>query len=205
MEFLLLLPWLNFSLLIVSLILFAGFYIPSLMPAKLAEIRGETAWKLCERLRIIGTIFMVVALIAILLWLWFPFPHLAGLIHPNPWVGIILGLLVFLISLPIWIKGIKDAGAECKTPSKKSKMFGGIYNYIRHPQTLGEISWFIAGTLFVNSFFLLILILLFLLIYLPIMLHVEEQDLIKRFGQEYINYREKTGALIPKFWRKTQE
>ncbi|MFW9935495.1 MAG: methyltransferase family protein [Candidatus Thorarchaeota archaeon] len=196
-------PWINLLVLLLSLLLFAVPYIFSLMPAKLAQIRGETAWKLCKHLRTIGTIFMFIALFNMVLWIWLPIVIFNWLINPNPWVGIILGLIWFLVPLPIWLKGLRDAGAECHQPDRKSRMFGGIYTHIRHPQTLGEISWFIAVPLFVNSLFLLGVSILFLLIYVPIMIHIEEEDLIRRYGDSYREYKKGTGALIPKL-RKTR-
>jgi len=44
----------------------------------------------------------------------------------------------------------------------------------------------------------------YLVIYTPIMIHYEEADLIRRFGEQYIEYKKKTGALFPKF-RKSSE
>jgi protein-S-isoprenylcysteine O-methyltransferase Ste14 len=198
MQIQLAIPWINLLALLLSLLLFAVPYILSLMPAKLAQTRGETAWKHCKYLRTIGTIFMFIALINMVFWFWFPIIILAWPINLNPWVGIILGVICFLVPLPIWWKGLRDAGTECYQPYKDSQMFGGIYNHIRHPQTLGEISWFITIPLFVNSLFLLALSSLFLLIYVPIMIHIEEEDLIRRYGDNYREYQKRTGALIPK-------
>jgi protein-S-isoprenylcysteine O-methyltransferase Ste14 len=192
------LPWEYITIVIVSLLLFAAPYIISLMPAKLAQSRGDGAWKVCKRLRYFGTLFMIISLIIMVLWLWMPFPPLAWAINPNPWIGIILGALVFVLPIPIWWRGFRDSGSECHEPSNESQMFGGIYNHIRHPQTLGEISWFIAVPLFVNSFLLLLINGVFLLIYIPIMVYVEEKDLIRRFGDEYRDYQKRTGALFPK-------
>jgi protein-S-isoprenylcysteine O-methyltransferase Ste14 len=191
-------PWEYVTVLVVSLILFAVPYIISLMPAKLAESRGERVWKLCKRLRTFGTLFMVISLIIMVLWLWMPFPPLAWMINPNLWVGIIIGAIVLIVPIPIWWRGLRDAESECHEPSKDSQMFGGIYNHIRHPQTLGEISWFIAVPFFVNSFLLLIVSGVFLLVYIPIMIYVEEQDLIRRFGDKYRDYQRRTGAIFPK-------
>jgi protein-S-isoprenylcysteine O-methyltransferase Ste14 len=187
--------------LFLSIISFAIPYLYSLRPAKLSETRGEGAWKLCKQLRTIGTIFMVIVLIIMVLWIWFPIPALAWPINLNPWVGIILGAIVLIIPIPIWCRGLRDSGKECHEPSKDSQMFEGIYNHIRHPQTLGEISWFIAVPLIVNSLFLFAVSGIFLIIYIPIMIHVEEKDLIRRFGNAYREYKKRTGALIPK-WRK---
>ncbi len=197
-----LIPLLNFSMLFISGTLFAGLYIPSLMPAKLAEQYGPNAWKLCDRLRTIGTIFMVIQLLTMILWLWFPIPQLAWPIFFNPWIGYTIGLLIFFITLPIVYKGLKESGSEAKTPSTETKMFGGIYNYIRHPQTLGEMSWYFVTVFVVNSLFLLLYAFIFILIYLPIMITVEEKDLIRRFGDEYRQYQQRTGALLPKLRKR---
>jgi protein-S-isoprenylcysteine O-methyltransferase Ste14 len=193
-----LIPWLNLIILFISSTLFAGFYIPSLMPAKFAEKRGPKAWEICEHIRIIGTIFLVIQLINMVLWLWFPVPELAWPIFLNPWIGYAIALIIFFSTFPIWIKGLKDSGEEAKTPSTKSKMFEGIYNHIRHPQTLGEMSWYFVLVFMVNSLFLLIFTIVFVLVYLPIMIHIEEMDLIRRFGDEYRKYQQRTGALFPK-------
>ncbi len=189
-------------MLFISGALFAGFYIPSLMPAKLAEKRGPNAWKLCERFRTIGTIFMVIQLFTMFLWLWFPVPQLAWLIFFNPWIGYAIAFIIFFSTLPIVYKGLKESGDEAKTPSTKTKMFGGIYNYIRHPQTLGEMSWYFVLVFVVNSLFLLVYTFIFILIYLPIMIYVEEKDLIRRFGDEYCEYQQRTGALFPKLKKR---
>ncbi|MFX1319335.1 MAG: methyltransferase family protein [Promethearchaeota archaeon] len=191
-------PWIYLTVLLLSLILFSVPYIYSLMPAKLAEKRGASMWKWCKLLRTIGTAFMFIALLVMVLWIWFPIPALAWPINPNPWVDIIIGVIVLIIPIPIWRRGLRDAGSECYEPSKDSQMFGGIYNHIRHPQTLGEISWFIAVPLIVNSLFLLAVSGLFLLIYLPIMIYVEEDDLTRRFGDAYREYQKRTGVLYPK-------
>ncbi|MHA2426531.1 MAG: methyltransferase family protein [Candidatus Hermodarchaeia archaeon] len=193
-----LIPWSNLLFLFISLLLFAGLYIPSLRPALRAEKHGDKAWTQCKHLRTLGTTFMVFALITIFLWIWFPIPELTWPIHFIPWIGIFLAIVVFVIPIPIWVRAFRDSGTECGTPSPDTQMFVGIYQHIRHPQTVGEISWFIAVSLFVNSLFHLIVIVLFLLIYIPTMLYVEERDLIRRFGDAYRNYQKKTGALIPK-------
>lgn len=203
MQIQLAIPWINLIVFLLSLLLFVVPYIFSLIPVRLAQTRGESAWMLCKHLRTIGTIFMFVALISMVLWIWFPIVILNWPINPNPWVGIILGVICLLVPLPVWLKGLRDAGTECHQPDKDSQMFGGIYNRIRHPQTLGEISWFITIPLFVNSLFLLGVSSLFLLIYVPIMIHVEEEDLIRRYGDNYREYQKHTGVFIPKI-RKTR-
>jgi len=97
-----------------------------------------------------------------------------------------------------------DAGSETIRPSPDTKLYGGIYNYIRHPQTLGEFPLFVAISFAVNSLLLVVISVISLIIYVPIMIHYEEKDLVKRFGEKYIEYQKRTGALFPKFWKKKE-
>jgi protein-S-isoprenylcysteine O-methyltransferase Ste14 len=83
-------------------------------------------------------------------------------------------------------------------------MYGGIYNYIRHPQSLGEFPMFVAISFMLNSWFLVILSAVFIIAYIPIMMHFEENDLTRRFGDKYIEYKERTGAFIPKLKKNKQ-
>jgi protein-S-isoprenylcysteine O-methyltransferase Ste14 len=77
-------------------------------------------------------------------------------------------------------------------------MYGGIYRYIRHPQSLGEFPIFIALGFFVNSWTIVIIMSIFVFFYVPIMIYYEEKDLIRRFGEKYREYQKNTGALFPK-------
>ena len=96
------------------------------------------------------------------------------------------------------MKGVKDAGTETYAPNKEGEMHGGIYKHIRHPQTSGEIPIYMAMGLLLNSWFILEIIIIFLVIYVPLMVYIEEKDLVRRFGDKYIEYKKITGALIPK-------
>ena len=76
-------------------------------------------------------------------------------------------------------------------------MYGGIYTKLRHPQAVGEVFLFPVITILLNSPFLT----LFSLIYFPIlaiMCYAEEQDLILRYGDSYVEYCKRTGAFFPK-------
>ena len=100
------------------------------------------------------------------------------------------------------IIGVIHAGKESWEPSPDTNLHGGIYKYIRHPQAIGEFPFFIFLAFIVNSWFLVIFLTVYNIIYLPIMTRIEEADLIRRFGDEYRKYQEKTGKFLPKFSRK---
>lgn len=192
------LPWINFVCLIASILLFCYFYTLSLIPKKREQEKGKEAWKQCSQFRNIAGVFEFIILINILLWIWLPISNLGWKIHTNPWVGIGISLAIAVPGLIIMFKGIKDAGSETYNPSDQTKLYGGIYKHIRHPQALGEFPLFIALGFFVNSWFLVFILTAFVVIYVPIMIHYEEKDLIRRFGESYEKYEEETGALLPK-------
>ncbi|MHA2407100.1 MAG: methyltransferase family protein [Candidatus Ranarchaeia archaeon] len=196
-------PLLNFVSLIASAILCWGFYLLSIMPATRAEKRGDQAWSECKQFRLISGIIGFIQIINVVLYIWFPLPLLDGFIYPNPLLPILVGFLIALVSTPIMLQGGRDAGKETWAPYKDTKMYGGIYKYIRHPQILGEMPLFVSISLWTNSFFLLIYMIVTVIILVPLMVYFEEKDLVKRFGKAYEDYKKRTGALFPYFRRST--
>ncbi len=97
---------------------------------------------------------------------------------------------------------MKDAGKESLYPSKETKMFGGIYRYIRHPQNLGKLSLFIALAFCINLLFLVLWVTSSVIILILIISYFEEKDLILRFGDSYIKYKQTVGAFFPKIRKK---
>ena len=95
------------------------------------------------------------------------------------------------------LKGVKDAGREALFPDKEHTLYRGIYENIRHPQALGEVFiWWVAALL-LNSPFLY----LYSIVWFPIFYwfcKAEENDLIIRYGEPYIEYRNRTGMFLPK-------
>jgi len=98
------------------------------------------------------------------------------------------------------LKGVHDAGEETIKPSRNHSLYGGIYHKIRHPQAIGELGlWWIFPFL-LNSPFLGV----FSLIWIPIFYLFcvyEERDLKLRYGEAYIEYKNKTGMIFPKLRR----
>jgi methanethiol S-methyltransferase len=174
-------------------------YIISIQPMKRAEKKGERAWKECKTYRSIGGVFEFVSVINMIIWIWYPLPIVgAWNINENIWIGIIIGLAILIPGLFLVIKGVMDAGSETLSPSKDTEMYGGIYKYIRHPQTLGEFPMFVAISFMLNSWFLVILSAVYIIAYIPIMMYFEEKDLTRRFGDKYLDYKKQTGAFFPK-------
>ncbi len=194
--------WINLALFVSSLFLFSVIYFFSLRPAKLSEKMGDKAWIFCKNLRLVASFFELIAVVTPILWIWFPIPALDWRIFNLWWLGLVLSLAIFIPGGVLIYIGVKDAGKETLSPSKETEMYGGIYNHIRHPQTAGELPMFPALGLALNSWFLVILLTVFIVIYTPIMIYFEEKDLIRRFGDSYREYQKTTGTLFPKIRKK---
>ncbi len=200
-----LIPWLNFISLQVSAFLFAYYAIISVMPVTRAEKHGEKAWRDCYKFRKIMSVFIAIMVINMILWLWFPVPELAWLLSSNPLIGILVGVTIVIPCTVIMWKALKDGGTEHMKPSQDTKMHSGIYNHIRHPGIWGEMPLYISVGFFVNSIFLVVWAMIFAILFTVINIHYEEKDLVKRFGDAYRKYQQRTGALIPKFRRRRKQ
>ena len=193
----------NFLTLGISLFLFSFLYVLSIQPAKRALKHGEKAWADCKKIRSISGFFEIISTINIILWIWFPLPLVnIWIISPNIWVGVIVAVCLLIPCVILMIKGLLDAGSETLTPSKKTEMYGGIYRYIRHPQSAGEFPVFITLGFLVNSWFIVILMCFYTVIYVPIMVYYEEKDLVRRFGDKYVEYQAQTGKIFPKLGKR---
>lgn len=189
----------NFISFIIACFIMSYLYLLSIQPVKRAEKRGEKAWSDCKKFRSIGGFLELVSVVNLFLWIWFPLPLVdTWIISPNIWVGITISICIAIPCTTILLLGVKAAGTETLSPSKDTEMYGGIYKYIRHPQSLGEFPLFPALSFAFNSWFLVLISSVFIIIYIPIMIHFEEKDLVKRFGEKYREYKTKTGALFPK-------
>jgi len=92
---------------------------------------------------------------------------------------------------------MKDAREETIWVKKEHTLFAGIYEKMRHPQAAGEVTYWWVIAFFLHSPFLA----LFSFIWIPIfyiMCWAEEKDLVIRYGEEYLEYKRKTGFIIPR-------
>jgi protein-S-isoprenylcysteine O-methyltransferase Ste14 len=197
--------WLNLISLHVSAFLFAYLTTLSVMPMTREEKRGEKAWEECARLRSISFVFAGIMILNTILWIWFPVPEIAWVLSPDPLFGIIIGLIIAVPCFIILMIAMRDAGKEMHAPQKGIQLHGGIYKRIRHPGAVGEMPLYVVIALFVNSLFLSVWMIVFVFVFTPIHIYYEEKDLLKRFGEVYVEYRRTTPAVFPGFKRRRSE
>lgn len=73
----------------------------------------------------------------------------------------------------------------------------GILSRVRHPLYTATILWSIAYLLLIPTTTSLTSVIC-IFTYLPIGIGLEERKLIKQFGEQYLNYRKRVPALIPR-------
>ncbi len=194
--------WLNIIVLVASSILFLYFYIRSVSPAQLEKKIGEISYIKCKTYRLMAGAFEGITIVNYIVYFFYPLPIDLPLNFPWGWIAsIFIGILILIPSLYLMVIGIKDAGLETLEPRKEHSLYGGIYESIRHPLAIGEsVIWF-SVALFLDSPFLI----LYSFVWIPIfyiMCIAEERDLIIRYGEPYLLYRDRVGFMIPKRSRK---
>lgn|SRR3989344_6403796 len=73
----------------------------------------------------------------------------------------------------------------------------GPYKYVRHPSYSGLLVELLGASLAVSNWISFVLVFCFVLPPLIYRIKIEEKELIKKFGQDYIAYKERTKMLIP--------
>ncbi len=125
-------------------------------------------------------------------------PHYTRMLALEPWV-IIIGFTLFLISCPIrWIafrKIGKYFNHRVALYEGHRLVTTGIYGKIRHPIYLGNLLSFFAIPLIFSSWGGLLIILFTTLPALIYRIKVEEEFLLKHFGEEYKKYMEQTKVI----------
>jgi protein-S-isoprenylcysteine O-methyltransferase Ste14 len=120
------------------------------------------------------------------------------------WLSIGLGILAF-IPAPLASIHIEKSGFHTMThgmdiysifPEETPVVHGAIYGFIRHPLYFTLVCMTFALGLFRNN---LIALLAASLLLIPALLtgHLEDQELIGRYGQAHRDYIRKTSALFP--------
>jgi protein-S-isoprenylcysteine O-methyltransferase Ste14 len=76
------------------------------------------------------------------------------------------------------------------------------YTYCRNPMTLGTMAFYLGVAVWLASFSAIALAFIYpvgILIYIKL---IEEKELEERFGAEYLEYKQRTPFLIPRFRTK---
>lgn len=190
--------WINIGILIASVFFFLYFYVKSAGPAALEKKVGKEAYRKCTFYRIISSVFMSIAFVNYIVYYFYPLPVPLPRTFPwSWWWSAVIAGIVAVLGGYIWIKGMNDAGEETMITKKEHTLYTGIYTKIRHPQAAGEITYWWVTAFVLHSPFLAVLSFVWIPVFY-MMCVAEEKDLIIRYGEAYLDYKQNTGFLIPK-------
>ena len=180
----------------------------------LADRWAEFIYKLAtskNRLKIIATplglVFwfgLGVLLVFASLWLDNILP--VRLTLPAP-VGISLSVLLLVIGVALcfWTiyNFVKAKGSPVPINPPKRLVTTGLYSRVRNPMVSGWIVMMFGVGVRLDSISLIFIFTpLFLLLNILYLKTIEEKEMEKKFGQEYIEYRESVPMFIPGFRRR---
>ena len=111
------------------------------------------------------------------------------------------GTIVALVMVPLlaWIHRELDRqySAVLEIQVNHQLITTGPYEKVRHPMYT-VLGLFSLGLSLVTANMLVILFAVLLILAFPMWVRVEEQKMIETFGDEYIDYMERTGQFFPK-------
>ncbi|CZT24921.1 related to prenyl cysteine carboxyl methyltransferase Ste14 [Ramularia collo-cygni] len=140
------------------------------------------------------------ATLEIILSIIFPKYHAAGLYRP---LTLTAGVTFILLGQTVRSIAMKQAGTNFNhivaTEHRQNHILvtRGMYAYLRHPSYFGFFWWAIGTQLLVGNKVCLVGYAVVLWNFFYTRTIVEERNLVKFFGQQYEEYRKRTGTLIP--------
>lgn len=117
--------------------------------------------------------------------------------------SLVVGTALFLVGLYLLAKTIKlfaQIGKGTLAPWNPTQklVVAGPYRYVRNPMYSGVLFVLLGEAVVLGSIYLLVWLLLFWTVIHVFILFYEEPGLVKRFGEEYVTYRENVPRWIPR-------
>ena len=120
------------------------------------------------------------------------------------WVGW-SGILLFITAIWLLWKSHVDLGKNWSATTvirvEHTLVTSGVFRSMRHPMYAAHLLWGIAQILLIHNwlagFASLVIIVPLYLLRVP----REEQMMLAQFGEKYRSYMDRTGRIIPRFWR----
>ncbi|MDD2586955.1 MAG: isoprenylcysteine carboxylmethyltransferase family protein [Syntrophomonadaceae bacterium] len=116
----------------------------------------------------------------------------------------IIGFIIFILSCVIRWWGFKSIGKffnpRVSVYEDHQLITRGAYKSIRHPLYLGSLLNFISIPIVFNSWGALLIIVIATVPALGYRIKIEEEFLLRHFGEEYREYMQHTKKMIPGIW-----
>lgn len=201
----------------VNLGLLAAFAIPHSLMARHGFKRH---WTKIVPQPVERSTYVIIAtlLLAALFWFWQPIPEIVWplqgtfLATTNTqfrlvfqicfWAGIAISVLSVLMVAPADLIGLRQTWLYFREqpyspPPLRTPLF---YRLVRHPLMLGLLLAFWSSPVMTLGHILFALV---MSMYIFIAVWLEEKDLVRLYGDAYLDYKQRTSMLLPLRWRRT--
>lgn len=112
--------------------------------------------------------------------------------------SILLALWAFLAVWPV-VRFFRARGSPVPLNPPQELVTTGLYAYVRNPMVIGWLSgMFGLGVLLGSLSFTFIFTPLFAILNVLYLQGIEEKEMEKKFGEEYLRYKEKVPMFIPR-------
>ena len=148
-------------------------------------------------------ITMLVLVPSLIIYLSRPFHLFCGLKFPEATFICGISLLLTSIGITFMLNTVFlffTVGDGTPRPSEPPKHFvvAGPYGYVRNPMMLSALSILLGEVILFGSFPLLIYCFIFWVLNITYFIYVEESELAKRFGNDYLKYKKNVRRWIPR-------
>ena len=116
-----------------------------------------------------------------------------------------LPLLIIGATLALWTvyTFVKARGTPVPLNPPKKLVITGLYSWIRNPMLLGWIIMLFGVGILLNSFSLIVIFTpLFICLNVTYIKTIEEKEMEKKFGKQYLRYKESVPMFIPRFGKR---
>jgi protein-S-isoprenylcysteine O-methyltransferase Ste14 len=130
------------------------------------------------------------------LGLHFAFPVLKFVSSPYYYLGVIL--ILFGIIINLWTDSLFKKKQTTVKPHEMPNFFidSGPFRLSRHPMYLGMMSILLGVAIFLGSLITFVFPIVFIIIMERNFIPMEEKNLIKKFGNRYVDYRKNVRRWI---------
>ncbi|MHA2024552.1 MAG: isoprenylcysteine carboxylmethyltransferase family protein [Candidatus Thorarchaeota archaeon] len=147
-------------------------------------------------LSLVILIFLAATIIYLLVPDWIFWAHFDYPIEIR-WVGLVLGSISSALLVVTHVTLGRQYSAKLEIQQEHKLIQIGLYSRVRHPMYTVFISFSIAVALVSSNWFLIISSIL-IGVGLYWISHSEEKMLIEEFGNEYLEYKNRTGRFFPR-------
>jgi protein-S-isoprenylcysteine O-methyltransferase Ste14 len=146
-------------------------------------------------IKIMPTTYFII-LILLSIGFHFVFPLFKFIFSPYNYLG--FGLIIFGIIMNLWTDSLFKKKQTTVKPQKMPNFFitSGPFKLSRHPMYLGMMSILLGVAIFLGSLISFAFPIIFIIIMEKLFIPLEEKNLEKKFGNQYIDYKKRVRRWI---------